>query len=93
MVQAPPGDDLTVQGEAMECDCGGALIDGKSSYRVSRKNFSLIIDNIPSFKCTRCDRVLYDDETVEKVQALINRIERDTREIVTRRPSANLYDY
>ena len=77
----------------MNCDCGGALIDGKSSYRVSKKNFSLIIDNIPAFKCKRCDKVLYDEETVDKIQQLVNRIERDAKEIVTGRPSANLYDY
>ena len=57
----------------MKCDCGGALIDGKSSYRVSKKHFSLIIDNIPAFKCTRCDKVLYSEETVDKIQQLVNR--------------------
>jgi len=82
------------QGErSMNCDCGGALIDGKSSYRVSKKHFSLIIDNIPAFKCTRCDKVLYAEETVDKIQQLVNRIERDTKEIVTGKPSTNLYDY
>ncbi len=77
----------------MNCDCGGALIDGKSSYRVSKKNFSFIIDNIPAFKCTRCDKVLYSEETADKIQKLVQRIERDTKEIVTGTPSINLYDY
>lgn len=77
----------------MECDCGGALIDGKTSYRVSKKNFSLIIDNIPAFKCTRCDKVLTAEETIDKIQELVNRIERDTKEIVSGKPSSNLYDY
>jgi YgiT-type zinc finger domain-containing protein len=77
----------------MNCECGGALIDGKSSYRVSKKHFSLIIDNIPAFKCTRCDKVLYAEETVDKIQQLVNRLERDTKEIVTGTPSTNLYDY
>jgi YgiT-type zinc finger domain-containing protein len=77
----------------MDCDCGGALIDGKSSYRVSKKHFSLIVDNIPAFKCTRCDKVLFDEETVDKIQKLVNRIERDTKEIITRKPSSSLSDY
>ena len=77
----------------MDCDCGGALIDGKSSYRVSKKNFSLIIDNIPAFKCTRCDKVLFGEDTVDMIQELVNRIERDTKHIVSGKPSANLYDY
>ncbi|OHD68567.1 MAG: hypothetical protein A2W19_12305 [Spirochaetes bacterium RBG_16_49_21] len=77
----------------MDCDCGGALLDGKSSYRVSKKYFSLIIDNIPAHKCTRCDKVLFDEDTVDKIQKLVNLIERDTKEIATRTMSSNLYDY
>jgi len=77
----------------MECKCGGALIDGKTTYRVSKKNFSLILENIPEFKCTRCDAVLTTEETTDKIQQLVNRIERESKEIVTGKPSANLYDY
>lgn len=77
----------------MECKCGGALIEGKSSYRVSRKNFTLIIDDIPAFKCTRCDRILFEEETADKLQNLANRVERETKEIINGRPSTNLYEY
>jgi YgiT-type zinc finger domain-containing protein len=77
----------------MDCDCGGALLDGKSSYRVSRKHFTLIIDDIPAYKCTRCDKVLFDEDTVDKIQKLVNRIERDMKEIITGKMSTNLYDY
>jgi len=77
----------------MECKCGGALIDGKTTYRVSKKNFSLILENIPAFKCKRCDAVLTTEETTDKIQQLVNRIERESKEIVTGKPSANLYDY
>jgi len=77
----------------MECECGGALIDGKSSYRVSRKDFTFILDNIPAFKCTRCDKVLFEEERIEKIQKLVNRIERDSKEVLTGKVSTNLYDY
>ena len=77
----------------MECKCGGVLINGKTTYRNSNKNFTFILENIPAFKCMRCDEVLYSDEIKDKIQKLINRIERDSNEIVTGRPSANLYDY
>jgi YgiT-type zinc finger domain-containing protein len=77
----------------MDCDCGGALIDGRSSYRVSKKYFSLIIDDIPAFKCTRCDKVLFSEETVDGIQKMVNRIERDTKEIITGKPSSSLYEY
>ncbi|MCP4133829.1 MAG: YgiT-type zinc finger protein [bacterium] len=77
----------------MECKCGGAVIEGKSSYRVSKKNFTFIFENIPAFKCTRCDKVLFTEETIDKIQGLVNRIERDTGEIISGQASTNLYDY
>lgn len=77
----------------MECSCGGALIEGKSSYRTNRDNFTFILENIPAYKCTRCDKVLFDDVIVDKIKKLENRIERESKEILTGEPSANLYDY
>ncbi|HOU84971.1 MAG TPA: YgiT-type zinc finger protein [Spirochaetota bacterium] len=77
----------------MECSCGGAVTEGKSSYRVSEDNFCFILDNIPAYKCTRCGKILFSDETVEKIQKLVGRIKRDSSEIVSGRPSVNLYNY
>ena len=77
----------------MNCNCGGALIEGKSSYSVSKENFSFIFDNIPAYKCTRCDKVLFDDERVDKIHKLVNKIEKDTNEIISGKLSTNLYDY
>ena len=77
----------------MECSCGGALLEGKTTKRISKKNFTFILDNIPAFKCTRCDKVMCDEETIDKIQKLVNKIERDSGEIITGSPSANLYDY
>jgi YgiT-type zinc finger domain-containing protein len=77
----------------MQCECGGVLTEGKSSYRVSEENFFIIFENIPAFQCTRCNKVLFSDEIVNKIQKLVHRIKKDTSEIVTGRPSVNLYDY
>lgn len=77
----------------MQCKCGGVLIDGKTTYRTSNKNFTFILENVPAQKCMRCDEVQISDETKEKLQKLTNRIEKDSNEIVTGRPSSNLYDY
>ena len=41
----------------------------------------------------RCDEVQYSEETKDKLQNMINRLERDSNEIVTGKPSSNLYDY
>lgn len=77
----------------MQCDCGGVLIEGKTVYRVSRDNFTLIIEHIPVYKCMRCERVLFTDEQAERIQKLVNRVERESKEIITGTPSVNLYDY
>lgn len=77
----------------MECGCGGVLLDGKSAYRVSNERFTFIIQDLPAYKCMRCDKILFKDETVEKIQKLVRKIERETNEIVTESPSHNLYDY
>ncbi len=77
----------------MECDCGGVLVDYNGSYSISKKNFTFILENIPAFKCMRCDKVLFPDETVEKVQGIVNKIEKEAKEITTGQLSTNLYDY
>jgi YgiT-type zinc finger domain-containing protein len=80
-------------GKTMQCKCGGVLIDGKSTYRKSSKNFTFILENVPAYKCMRCDEVQYSEETKDKLQNMINRLERESNEIVTGKPSSNLYDY
>ncbi|NLV67802.1 MAG: YgiT-type zinc finger protein [Spirochaetes bacterium] len=70
----------------MQCKCGGVLIDGKSTFRTSRKNFSLIIMNIPAKKCMRCDEVRFSGETDEKLELLTERMERGSSEIVRMKP-------
>jgi hypothetical protein len=77
----------------MECDCGGVLEEGKSSYRSRGECFSLIIDDLPAYRCMRCGKVLYPEDTVDKIQRLVNRVNRDVKEITSGIPSANLYDY
>jgi len=77
----------------MQCKCGGVLIEGKSTYRNSDKNFTFILENVPALKCLRCDEIKFTDEALKKIKTLINRIERDSNEIVSGKPSHNLYDY
>ncbi len=77
----------------MDCDCGGTLIEGKSCYNAGSDNFYLLLENLPAFQCTRCGKVLFKDDTVERVKKLINRIERETSEISTGKSSVHSYDY
>ncbi|MCL2156249.1 MAG: YgiT-type zinc finger protein [Leptospirales bacterium] len=77
----------------MQCKCGGVLIEGKSTFRNSDKNFTFILENVPAVKCLRCGEIKFTDESLEKLKKLTNKIERDSNEIVTGKVSHNLYDY
>ena len=77
----------------MDCPCGGRLEEGKSCYRASGEHFMIILEDLPAYKCTRCDKVYLTDESSERIQRLVNRIEKDVGEIVTGNPSVHLYDY
>jgi YgiT-type zinc finger domain-containing protein len=77
----------------MECSCGGALIEGRSTYKLNEDDFYFVLENIPAFQCTRCGKVLFKDETVEKIRKLENRLKRETTEIITGKCSVRSYDY
>lgn len=77
----------------MECSCGGALIEGRSTYKLNDADFYFVLENIPAFQCTRCGKVLFKDETVEKIRKLENRIKRESTEIITGKSSVHSYDY
>jgi YgiT-type zinc finger domain-containing protein len=74
-------------------NCGGVLIQGKSSYSTSEDEFTFILEDIPAYQCERCKKVLFTDETVSKIQKLVRRIKKESCEIVHNKVSANLYDY
>jgi YgiT-type zinc finger domain-containing protein len=77
----------------MDCTCGGTLIDGKSCYRARGENYCFIIDNLPAFQCSRCGKIYMSEEASAKINILVGKIEKETDEIVTGRPSVHLYDY
>lgn len=77
----------------MECSCGGVLDEGRSCYRVSRENFYFVIEDIPAFKCTRCGKILVEDDVIERIKKLVNKIERETGEIISGKPPIHTYDY
>jgi len=77
----------------MECDCGGVLIEGRSCYNAGNEHFYLLIEDLPAFRCTRCGKVLFQDETVEKIKKIVKRLERESAELVTGKSSVHSYDY
>jgi YgiT-type zinc finger domain-containing protein len=61
----------------MECiHCHGTLKRGRTSYVVNRKGYHLIIDNVPAWICEQCGEALFDEETVESIQAMLREVDR-----------------
>lgn len=75
------------------CTCGGVLIKGKSSHSVSEDHFTFILEDIPAYRCERCKKVLFDEVTVDRIQKIVRRIKKDTKEIITESDSVNLFEY
>ena len=77
----------------MECTCGGMLTEGRSSYSMSGEYYYIVIEDIPAYKCSRCGKILFQDDVVDKIKALLKRVDRDTKEIISGTPSVHTYDY
>ncbi|MFW5861010.1 MAG: hypothetical protein ACOCWZ_02070 [Spirochaetota bacterium] len=77
----------------MECSCGGVVVEGKSCYRASGERYCYILEDIPAYRCTRCGKVLFEDDVVDRIKKLVNRIERESNEITTGKSSIHSYDY
>ena len=61
----------------MECiHCHGTLERGRTSYMVNRKGYHLIIDHVPAWICAQCGEALFDEETVEAIQAMLHQVDR-----------------
>ena len=61
----------------MECiHCHGTLERGRTSYMVNRKGYYLIIDHVPARICKQCGEALFDEETVEAIQAMLREVDR-----------------
>ncbi|HQO41344.1 MAG TPA: hypothetical protein PK986_12820, partial [Spirochaetota bacterium] len=65
----------------------------RTSFRKSTNNFTFIMEHVPAAKGTASDDEEVAPEAAVLIKKLVNTIERDSNEIITGKPSANLYDY
>lgn len=66
----------------MDCPhCRGQLTVGKTSYTVNRKNYHLIIDDVPAYICEQCGEPLFSEEAVELVQEMIRNLDARRQEL------------
>ena len=64
------------EGIDVEClYCKGMLIRKSFSYTASRKGYHLIIDDVPAWVCEQCGEPLYEEETVEAIQQILQGVD------------------
>ena len=65
----------------MEClCCRGTLIRKRVSYTATRKGYHLIIDKVPAWVCEQCGEPLYEKETVEAIQQVLQGVDARLKE-------------
>jgi YgiT-type zinc finger domain-containing protein len=64
------------EGIDVEClHCRGTLIRKNVSYTATRKGYHLIIDDVPAWVCEQCGEPLYEEETVEAIQKVLQGVD------------------
>jgi YgiT-type zinc finger domain-containing protein len=61
--------------------CGGELERRSSTYTVDRKGYHLFIKEIPAYVCAQCGEKYFDEEEVEAIQKLIQKVEAGIEEV------------
>ena len=67
----------------MECPyCRGTLVRKKMSYTANRAGYHLIIDDVPAWVCEQCGELLFYEETVDAIQAMLCEVDAHLRKLV-----------
>jgi YgiT-type zinc finger domain-containing protein len=51
------------------------MVESTNTYFATLKNCYVIIENVPCLKCTQCGEVFYKTSVLEKIDAIIEKIE------------------
>ena len=61
----------------MECFyCKGVMKSSKTTYTINRKDYHLVIDNIPALICNQCGEPYFDESEVRLIQGLIKDVDK-----------------
>ena len=72
----------TVRGAAMTCQlCKGEMKPSTTIHTVQLKNCVVVIKNVPCLKCEQCGEVVLSADTVEKIEHILQTVEKAVAEI------------
>ncbi len=67
--------------------CKGNLVRKTVSYTATRKGYHLIIDDVPAWVCEQCGEPLFDEATVDAIQAMLREVERGIERLAAPLPA------
>ncbi len=68
----------------MKCPyCKGELVRKKVTYTATRKGYHLILDDVPAWVCKQCGETLFDEETVDAIQAMLQEMDARLEKLMT----------
>ena len=59
----------------------GTKHEAKETYFANLKNWYLIIENVPCWKCDQCGEVVFSASVLEKIDVLIERLQKVSSKI------------
>jgi len=63
----------------MKCiQCQGKLKRGKVPFHVDRKNYHLVMDDVPAWVCPQCGEVYFEDKAVDSIQKALHTLDTQT---------------
>ena len=67
----------------MECIyCKGSLVRKQVPYTVVRRGYQLIISDVPAWVCEQCGEPMFDEETVETIQTMLQEVDSRVEDLV-----------
>ncbi|MDD3726105.1 MAG: type II toxin-antitoxin system MqsA family antitoxin [Candidatus Ratteibacteria bacterium] len=61
--------------------CGGKMKLQKTSYSVNRKNYHLVLDDVPAFVCRQCGEPYFGEKEVKIIEDLVKEADHRTAQI------------
>ena len=72
----------------MKCSfCNGEMKPKKTSYTVNRKNYHLVLDDVPALVCQQCGEPYFEEAEVSIIQGLVKEADKHVTQIVRLEPA------
>ncbi len=61
--------------------CSGDMKRGKTTYTASRQGYHLLMDDVPTWICSQCGEVYFEEKEVDVIQDLLKEVGKRTAKV------------